>query len=144
MVTNRKKLKAKKRKTKFFVIFFIIIVLSVGIFTYFVNKGLHTRANFISPLAKIAPSETVEQTEKNKQIISEELKKRKIEFRVIEVGGNIYTIKLKDDSEIILSAKKDLIQQISSLQFILSRLTMEGKQFNKLDLQFDNPIIVFK
>jgi hypothetical protein len=48
---------------------------------------------------------------------------------------------LSNKSEIFLTRDKDINPQLASLQFILSRLTMEGKGFRSLDLRFDKPII---
>jgi hypothetical protein len=72
------------------------------------------------------------------------LKEKSIAHTGVEVKDSFYIISLENGGEVTLSAKKDIITQISSLQFILARLTMEGRQFRKLDLQFDKPIIVFK
>ena len=72
------------------------------------------------------------------------LKEKSIAFTSVENRDAFYIIGLENGAEVTLSAKKDIIMQISSLQFILTRLTMEGRQFRKLDLQFDKPIIVFK
>lgn len=72
------------------------------------------------------------------------LKEKSISYSTVENTDSLYIIELENGSEVTLSAKKDIIMQISSLQFILARLTMEGRQFRKLDLQFDKPIIVFK
>lgn len=53
-----------------------------------------------------------------------------------------YTVFLKNGGEVILSSKKDLTSQVSSLQLLINRLTIEGKSFKRLDLRFTNPVIV--
>lgn len=72
------------------------------------------------------------------------LKEKSIAFISVQNKDSMYLINLENGGEVTLSAKKDIITQISSLQFILARLTMEGRQFESLDLQFDKPIVVFK
>lgn len=72
------------------------------------------------------------------------LKEKSISYTTVQNNDSIYVVQLENGAEVTLSAKKDIMVQISSLQFILARLTMEGRQFRKLDLQFDKPIIVFK
>jgi len=52
-------------------------------------------------------------------------------------------VELRDGGELILSSKKDLENQLSSLQLILSRLTIEGKKLKKLDFRYDNPVVSF-
>ncbi len=63
---------------------------------------------------------------------------------ITKLSGSNYKLKLEDSGIVIISSDKDLNSEISSLQFILSRLTMEGKQFTLLDLRFDKPVIVLK
>jgi hypothetical protein len=57
-------------------------------------------------------------------------------------GG--YLIKLKPEGEVLLAQNDTLEQNISSLQLVLARITMEGKQFSRLDFRFEKPVIVFK
>lgn len=73
------------------------------------------------------------------------LQEKKIDYIAISnlKDGN-YIIKLTDASLVIISSQKDINREISSLQFILKRLTMEGKEFTKLDLRFEKPVITFK
>jgi len=59
-----------------------------------------------------------------------------------EADGSL-RLHLKDGGEVILSSKKDLRSQISSLQLILSRLTIEGKKLKVLDFRFNRPVISF-
>lgn len=54
-----------------------------------------------------------------------------------------FVVKLKGGEEALLSSKKSLAVQVSSLHLILSRLTIEGKRVARVDLRFNNPVIVF-
>lgn len=73
------------------------------------------------------------------------LEREKISFKKIEMPEDEYfKITLEDDSEIFISANRSLPRALSSLQYILSRLTMEGREFARLDLRYEKPIIVFK
>jgi hypothetical protein len=77
--------------------------------------------------------------------LEEILQKNNISYsKVSRLEKTSYLIKLSDDKEIIISSQKDINKQISSLQFILSHFTMEGKEFSKLDLRFDKPVIILK
>lgn len=79
------------------------------------------------------------------------LKKQKIAYQFVTrmesttaaVLKDTYVITLPDNGEVIIK-KQDLLRQISSLQFVLSRLTMEGKRFLRLDLRFEHPVIVMR
>ncbi|MDE2025953.1 MAG: hypothetical protein KGJ07_05645, partial [Patescibacteria group bacterium] len=52
-------------------------------------------------------------------------------------------VTLDSGEQIIFSQKKDLSEQITSLQLIKRELTIEGKRLNRVDFRFDNPIITF-
>lgn len=61
-----------------------------------------------------------------------------------QVSDTSYKIVLFSGEEVYLSSQKSLAEQISSLQRILSRLTIEGKHFVRLDVRFDKPVITLK
>ncbi len=73
------------------------------------------------------------------------MQEKKIDYKTVtKLQDNSYAIKLMDGSEVVISPQKNINKEMSSLQFILSRLTMEGKEFAKLDLRFEKPVIIFK
>ncbi len=61
---------------------------------------------------------------------------------ISESQGGV-TITLDNGSSILLSSQKDLQKQLTSLQLTLSQLTIEGKQFKKLDFRFEKPFATF-
>jgi len=72
------------------------------------------------------------------------LTKAKIPFVSVSRSSDYYyTVAIPDGGQIFISSKKDLISQISSLQLVLNRLTIEGKRIKTLDFRFDKPIIKF-
>jgi len=48
---------------------------------------------------------------------------------------------LRDGRRVVFSLKKEAQIQIESLQFILSRSKIEGREIKKIDLRFDKPVI---
>lgn len=52
-------------------------------------------------------------------------------------------ISMKNNETVLLSTQKDLASQLSSLQLTMNQLTIEGKQFKKLDFRFDSVVITF-
>ena len=79
------------------------------------------------------------------ETVEKALQKYKIPYKMVTVYENhSYEVLLLKGESVLLSGKKQIDQQISSLQVISSRLTMEGKQFKKLDLRFDKPVITVK
>jgi len=69
--------------------------------------------------------------------------KNALSFTAISSSSDAYFITLKEGEEIIFSAKKDIEQQIASLQLIMKHFTIEGKLFKRIDFRFDNPVVTF-
>lgn len=143
MVTNRRKRRSRNQLILRSAILFALILIGfvAALVTSFVLFGKHV---YISPLAKIMPNDSLEKEDNDMHSIRYSLQSQKIEVSSIKHEDTRYEIVLKDNSRIILSSEKDIPSQISSLQFILSRLTMEGKLFTQLDLRFDKPVITLR
>lgn len=118
------------------------IVFSAGIVIVLFQQS--QKPFVISPLPVMRALATNIHDDENVIAIKKALKEKSIAFTKVETKDSYYIVTLDSEAEVTLSAKKDIMTQISSLQFILTRLTMEGRQFRKLDLQFDKPIIVLK
>lgn len=58
----------------------------------------------------------------------------------IEEDGDTVTFHL-NNSTIYISTTKDMEKEIGSLQLTIRELTMEGKEFHRLDFRFDRPVI---
>jgi hypothetical protein len=134
----RRKLKKEKSKYRlkiFFVaLLFLAVIIVVSEYLY-INLSFG-RTNFISPIAKENKSKTAS--------LESVLDKNKVFYNSVEVGSDSsFIVELKTGGEVILSSKKDLVSQLTSLQLILSRLTIEGKKLKKLDFRFTNPVVEF-
>jgi|SRR6185369_1725973 len=140
MVTSRKKLRNRKQ---FYIKIYVLIALFVVVIiaAYLTSIKLFGRTAYISPLAKAALQDMSYKDDKDIALIKKSVTDQKMEVSSVKREGSSYVIILKDNSQIILSSEKDINSQISSLQFILSRLTMEGKLFTQLDLRFDKPVV---
>lgn len=111
----------------------ISLVLSAVAFYYTTNAILSKKQNYISPLSTTKTGN-----------IEGLLYEKNIPFsQVRDASESSKIIVLKDGGEVLVSSKKDMDSQISSLQLILSRLTIEGKKFKRLDLRFERVVIVF-
>jgi hypothetical protein len=128
--------------TKRFVI--IIVLLLFAAITVFglLLKQIYLDQKYVSPIPRV---NTVDNSKlKIDQNIAQELQKREIRYIRIDISSlSYYRIVLTNNSIILLAVDKDLKQQIASLQYILNRLTMEGRSFKKLDLRFNKPVITF-
>jgi len=130
--------KHKRRIISFvpFVLLVGVLLLIISVAFYYTSKIIISkRQNFVSPVSL---------TNDKDLSLQSLLYKNNVPFSDVKVASDSsYIITLKDGSEVDFSSKKSTSSQISSLQLILSRLTIEGKKFKKLDLRFDKPIIEF-
>lgn len=119
----------------------LITILFIGLiatffFYLYINFYIGTYG-FITPLSQNKESLLVS--------VEEELEKQNITFGKVSANSDgSLSVKLKDESEIIFSSKRSVKSQITSLQLMLSRLTIEGKKLKSLDFRFDNPVVSFK
>lgn len=117
-----------------------IVIFLLGIFLSFLSLFLSVYYNV---LFKDLPKNPISKTRMSALVDLEALlKKKNIQYQKILPGNDLSLfITLKDEGLVIFSLKKDLTSQTSSLQLILSRLTIEGNRLKKLDFRFDKPII---
>lgn len=119
----------------FFGLLLITIFLSlVSAASYLVSS----KVKILNPLAQNIPQGN------KKGTLEDELYKNNIQYSKVDIAtDSSYLVFLKDDGTVLMSNEKNLGDQITSLQLILGRLTIEGRKFKKLDLRFNQPIIVF-
>ncbi len=128
---KNKKVTAFKRSSAAIIIFLSIIFLCY----YLITDVFKIKDPILSPLslnlAAINDS------------FDSQLIKSEIKYKDVKKGKDFYSVELVDNGTVIFSQNKDIEKQISSLQLILSRLTIEGKRFKSLDFRFDKPVLVF-
>ncbi|HYM65209.1 MAG TPA: hypothetical protein VES68_01855 [Candidatus Sulfotelmatobacter sp.] len=140
MMFQRKRLLKKdkiKEKSKKIFIFLIVLFIGMLISEYIYFNFSFGKTSYINPIAKNKTSSI--------SLTEETLYKAKISFTDVSLTSDgSLKINLKDGGEVILSSKKDIQSQISSLQLILSRLTIEeGKKLKSLDFRYDSPVVSF-
>lgn len=138
MFRRKRQLKKEKSKYQFqlflaallFLLFFVLVI------EYFYLNLSFGSASYINPMAKDNWSILA--------LLESQFDKSSIGYTVIAANSDgSFTVKIPQGGTVIISAKKDIKKQISSLQLILSRLTIEGKKLKVLDFRFDNPVVSF-
>ena len=120
-----------------------ILCLSIGIFSVGFLLLLRKSDVLIRPIPEGSLSQVLGDNDDSIKKIEKSLKEEKVVYKdVKKIGSSGYEVTLVSGEKVLLSDTKDLRSQLSSLQVIISRLTMEGKRFSKLDLRFDRPAIV--
>lgn len=141
-ITSKQKTRKSKLALQLAGIFLFSLCLLFGYFLF--SRGFFLESSLTSPI----PADLSNKKDTNQDGIKNltaKLKKNNISFASISSfseGG--FFIKLGAGEEIILSSQKNIDVQISSLQLILSRLTIEGKRFSRLDFRFDKPVITLR
>ena len=111
----------------------ILMLIVLGIFAFFSLL----KPNFINPLSKEMVFGTSD--------ITSLLTSSHISFASVSQTKDLsFDIVLPGGAQIIVTPKKDLNYQVSSLQEIIKQLTIDGKELKKIDFRFDKPVIVFK
>lgn len=95
------------------------------------------------PNLKVGDQLSQEEIKKVMEILLE-IRMHLLEPKIAKVGSlRKIEIWLKDETLVLMSAKKPIDSQLDSLQLIHSRAKIEGKQVKKIDLRFDKPVIVY-
>jgi hypothetical protein len=138
MFTRKRLLKKEKIKRKYrtLILFIGFVLIIVSVFELIYLNFSFGRVTYISPIAKITASRI--------SILEHEMDLRGIKYSSVNIDNDgSFNINLSDSGEVILSSKKDLRSQLSSLQLILSRLTIEGKKLKVLDFRYNHPVVSF-
>ena len=132
-ITKRQKREASKKRLGILLILLgmILIAVFLAFFTFFEKKEL-----FVSPLSK-------DQTSVNTRI-EKLLKEKKINYVSFYTAKDLsFILMLPENREVILDPNKNISEQLSSLQLILSQLKIDGKAFKRLDFRYQKPVITF-
>ncbi|MCL5438461.1 MAG: hypothetical protein M1268_00545 [Patescibacteria group bacterium] len=130
-----------------FTLFYFFLIFTAVVLSFLYWKIYLDKKRIVSPIPVLFSNKSMPRNEfKSGEIeLKDILKKYKIEFSNIAVStGSSYLVEFKDGSKAIISQNKPFASQVSSLQLILSRFTIEGKKLSMIDFRFDNPLIVFK
>ena len=119
----------------FIFFFFLIVFYRNTIFNAL--SSLFGKNNHVIVSSYIEPSEL--------SIIEQKLQSAGIAYESVSMGSEsaAFVVRLKNGTVILLSDKKDMLWQISSLQSIILRLTIEHKQVKTIDFRYSKPVIYF-
>lgn len=147
--TKRKFKKEKIHVTKKYILYGAIGIGSLPLF-YFGFRNISEilqKPLFLSPVPKQAsllPNISKEKKDITDEVLKGLLLKNNISVASISATAQYYRLTLTTGEEILVSKEKALDLQLSSLQLVLSRLTIEGKKLQKIDFRFDKPVVLFR
>ena len=131
-IEKRKTRKFRKKLFWIFSYFLLLVLLTVSyyLFNYFKRPAI------INPIQGQAV---------NSNDLEKRLRNAKIPFSSVSYSSDsAYVIILSFGGQAIMSTKKNIDEQISSLQRILRELTIDSKPFKRIDFRFEKPVIEFK
>ncbi|MBI5044708.1 MAG: hypothetical protein HZC02_02175 [Candidatus Levybacteria bacterium] len=144
---SRKRLlkKEKRHHNKKKILLLSLFFGLIGVFFIAVGALILSREPiFTSPLPLLRTFGASTDKNEDKAAIESFLSKNHITYKKLEqVGSSDFRLQTQL-GVVFLTSNRDLSVQLTSLQRILSRLTMEGKKFVRLDLRFDKPVIVLQ
>ena len=120
-------------------VFCIVIALFIGGFFL-----LHKEKSVISPLASFATLMSSRNPQaKALYAVAQECTLINLSCQQIHTeSGDGIAFNVQNHT-IIISASKDIHQQMASLQVTIHQLTMEGKDYRGLDFRYDRPVISY-
>lgn len=132
-ITKRQKKERSRKKLGLILLFVGLVLISLSLFfAAFLEKPDRP----ISPLSK-------DQISINSKI-EKGLKDKKISYISVETLKDLnYQILLDGKMQVVIDSNKDIEEQLSSLQLILTQLKIEGKSFKRLDFRYQKPVISF-
>lgn len=123
-----------KKAVIFWIVCLFIAFLASVSFLFFEKFN---RIPYVSPLSQ----QTQEQAN-DINTLKSLLSKKSIAFLfVAPIDSSSYLITLIAGEQVVITTKKSLVDQVSSLQLVLSRLTIEGKRVSRIDFRFDTPVL---
>jgi len=140
--TRRARRENKARITTAGAAVLIFSVTLVGLIALFVHRN-----DLISPLAEKRQQVLAEakKADADTTHIKKYLTEKNISYVTIDrLSKAAYLVRLKTGEEVFISEDKDILKQLTSLQLILARLTMEGKQASRLDFRYDKPVVLYE
>lgn len=132
----------RKSKRRIVVFWLLGTAAFFMVFVSFYSLRVFAKKNvFVSPIPK---QNSELQTEHMNTVIAL-LREKQIAFSGVFVfDSTSYMVKLESGEEVFLASAKPLTEQVSSLQLILSRLTIEGKRVSRVDFRFDTPVLTMR
>lgn len=139
--TNKRKTH-KKRKKLFGVVALVCIVIA-----FFAGVVYVSRTFFGISLVSPIPLDTSfnlpsRNTTAKTTEVERFLKENDIPYQSVRIASDSsILVSLTENGDVYLS-QENYPEELTTLQVIVSKITMEGKRFSRLDLRFERPVIV--
>ncbi len=137
---KRKEEKRRKKRIKKLIFFSgALLIGSVLLVLYFLYPFFQ---NSISSQKSVKSAFVTAVSVEN---VKAELLDKKIPYTKVEYAdvGETYKVTLKGEEVVKLSGSKDIKAQVSTLQKLLRKLTIDNRQAKQIDLRYAKPVVKF-
>ncbi|MDP3888836.1 MAG: hypothetical protein Q8Q24_02215 [bacterium] len=136
MIKDNPRKKSSLKRKFFLPLFLILFILAVLGFNWIRNMNFGFNLNLTDKIVSPLPSLTRETA------LAQKLEEYGIAAKNLQVLGDSITATISGATT-YFNQKEDILKQVVSLQYIISRAKIEGKIPKVIDLRFDKPIVSF-
>ncbi len=137
----------KKRKTLLIVEISLLVLVLLGTTAFFLKESGFSFSSLGSRLSKAfsLQSPPAKKTSSTfTQTAKDEIDKKILNIVDISVGEGFVDIKTKEGVEIFLDVKKDLDDQVETLQTLLSKAKIDKREIVFVDFRFEKLVVQYK
>ncbi len=123
----------------------LLVIISVVFVSEYLYLNFYSSKNmYLSPIPQATPQNSGNSSKDIQNQIITGLNSLNISYTgVTKNQDGSFNVNLKDSGVAIIAPNKDIKLQLSSLQLMLSRLTIEGKKLRILDFRYNRPFVSF-
>lgn len=128
--SSQKRNRLKQAIMGLFILSLVILIFLISRQAFLLFKNKTNQA--------VAPT-----AENSIKTITQIAQEKSLPIREIEEKPNMIILLLEPDLEVSLDKKKPISNQLNALQLIINQDKINGRKAKKVDLRFNNPIVVY-
>lgn len=114
------------------------ILVATAVLLFLIGEQIFLKVN--SQQSQIITPENQENT---LDAISRLASEKSLAIKSLEEKPDMIILLLEDEVEVLLDKKKPIEAQLEALQLMISQDKINGRKAKKIDLRFNNPIVVY-
>jgi len=115
----------------------IVIIIATAVLLFLIGQQIFFKINSQQAQIIAPKSENILDT------ISKLASKKSLVIKSLKEKPDMIILLLEGEVEVLLDKKKSIDSQLEALQLITSQDKINGRKAKKIDLRFNNPIVVY-